>query len=67
MKAFIARDSDSKLFLYSPNPPIKSKEIWIKASRTDTLSAINENLFPEVKWEDKEPTEINIEIVNKQQ
>ena len=24
------------------------------------------NLFPEVKWEDKELTEINIEIVNQQ-
>ena len=67
MKAFIARDSTGSIFLYHPNPPSKAKEIWIKATRTDTLSAINENLFPEVKWEDEEPTEINIEIVNKQQ
>ena len=26
---------------------------------------IDNDLFPEVKWEDEEPTEINIEIVNK--
>ena len=67
MKAFLARDSNGLIFLYHPNPPIKEKKIWIKAFRTDTLSAINKDLFSEVKWEDEEPTEINIEIVNKHQ
>ena len=67
MKAFIARDLDGSLFLYSPNPPIKMKEIWVKPYSKDILSTINQNLFPEVKWEDEEPTEINIEIVSKHQ
>ena len=67
MKAFLARDLDGSLFLYSPNLPIKMKEIWVKAYSKDILSTINQNLFPEVKWEDEEPTEINIEIVNKHQ
>lgn len=67
MKAFIARDSDGLIFLYHPNPLIKAEIGWKRASRTDTLSSINQNLFPEVKWEDEEPTEINIEIVNKHQ
>lgn len=67
MRAFIARDSDGSVFLYHPNSPIKAEIGWKRASRTDTLSSINQNLFPEVKWEDKEPTEINIEIVNQQQ
>ena len=67
MKAFIARDLDGSLFLYSPNPPIKMKNIWVKAYSKDILSSINPNLFPEVKCEDEEPTEINIEIVNKHQ
>ena len=65
MKAFIARDLDGRLFLYSPNPPIKFTKEWVNEHDSDALY-INKDLFPEVKWEYKEPTEINIEIVNKQ-
>ena len=65
MKAFITRDSDGKLFLYSPNPPIKETTQWILSSGSDNMFKIDDELFPEVKWGDKEPTEINIEIVNK--
>lgn len=67
MKAFIARDSDGKLFLYSPNPPIKETTQWISLDGRSSIFRIDDGLFPEVKWEDKEPTEINIEIVNKHQ
>lgn len=67
MKAFIARDSDSKLFLYFPNPPIKETTQWISLDGRSSIFTIDKELFPEVKWEDKEPTEINIEIVNKHQ
>ena len=67
MKAFIARDSDGRLFLYSPNPPVKLKREWVNKYTSDTTLYINKDLFPEVKWEDKEPTEINIEIVSKHQ
>ena len=65
MKAFIARDSDGRLFLYYPNPPIKGITQWIILDRRSSIFTIDDDLFPEVKWEDKEPTEINIEIVNK--
>ena len=67
MRAFIARDLDGALYLYTSNPPIKAEEGWVPSSKLDTLSSLNWKLFPEVKWEDKEPTEINIEIVNKHQ
>lgn len=67
MKAFIARDSDERLFLYSPNPPIKGKIQWISLDERSSIFIIDGGLFPEVKWEDEEPTEINIEIVNKHQ
>lgn len=67
MKAFIARDSDGRLFLYSPNPPIKETTQWITLDGIGSLFKIDDNLFPEVKWGDKKPTEINIEIVNKHQ
>lgn len=66
MKAFIAKDSDGKLFLYSPNPPIKETTQWISLDGRSSIFTIDKELFPEVKWEDEEPTEINIEIVNKQ-
>lgn len=69
MKAFLARDLNGELFLYAPNSPIRfthSRE-WIAECKSDTVSSIDQDLFPEVKWEDEEPTEINIEIVNKHQ
>ena len=67
MKTFIARDSDGGLYLYYSNPPIKSEEIWVSLYTPRNTFKIDNDLFPEVKWEDKEPTEINIEIVNKHQ
>lgn len=65
MKAFIARDKDGRLFLYSSTPPIKTELQWISLSTSKNIFKIDDMLFPEVKWEDEEPTEINIEIVNK--
>lgn len=67
MKAFLARDLNGDLFLYAPNPPIKFTKEWICEYKSDTVSSIDQDLFPEVKWEDEGPTEINIEIVNKHQ
>lgn len=67
MKAFIARDLDGRLFLYSPNSPIKETTQWVSLNGPDNIFKIDDSLFPEVKWEDKESTEINIEIVNKHQ
>ena len=67
MKAFIARDLDGSLYLYKPNPPIKGTKEWINEYESDIISRLDDDLFPEVKWEDEEPTEINIEIVNKHQ
>ena len=67
MKAFIARDSDGRLFLYSQNPPIKETTQWMTLDRLNSIFTIDGGLFPEVKWEDEEPTEINIEIVSKHQ
>lgn len=67
MKAFIARDSDGSLFLYTPKPPIKSEEMWVSLYTPRNTFKIDNDLFPEVKWEDEEPTEINIEIANKHQ
>ena len=67
MKAFLARDSDDGLYLYYSSPPIKSEEIWVSLYTPRNTFKIDNDLFPKVKWEDEEPTEINIEIVNKHQ
>ena len=66
MKAFLARDLDGRLLLYSPTPPIRTGTQWLLSS-PKSVFIIDNGLFPEVKWEDEEPTEINIEIVNKHQ
>ena len=69
MKAFIARDSDGDLYLYTPKPPIKGAEIWVSICKieynTYNTFKIDNDLFPDVKWEDEEPTEVSIEIVGK--
>ena len=67
MRAFIARDLDGALYLYTSNPPIKETTQWISLDGRSSIFTIDDDLFPEVKWEDEEPTEINIEIVNKHQ
>ena len=36
MKAFLARDSDGRLFLYSPNPPIKFTKELVNEYDSDT-------------------------------
>ena len=64
MKGFIARDSDDKLFLYQ-KPPIKAEKEWKLASNLDIVFTIDEDLFPEVKWEDNEPTEVELVIKEK--
>ena len=41
MRAFIARDLDGALYLYTSNPPIKEEEGWVPSSKLDTLSSLN--------------------------
>ena len=60
LKAWVARDENGMLFLYLA-PPRKYQSKWRPNIRADYLG-INRELFPEVKWEDEEPTEISITI-----
>lgn len=60
MKLYIARDEDGYLALYSKKPA-KSVSVW----RTDVSGQemmLPEDEFPEVRWEDKEPTEVELQI-----
>lgn len=63
---YVARDKDGTLCVFF-NKPVKS-DIWeIWQSRIDYLRdyfKLDSSLFPEVKWEDEEPTEV--ELVKKE-
>ena len=68
-KAFIARDKDESLSIYFGKKPYKGEYAW---SFYDHLSMNfadipDKNLFPEVKWEDETPTEVEIKIVDSSQ
>ena len=59
---WIARDKDGELWLYFVKPH-KSNVCWKINPSVDAIkNAIritrDENVFPEVKWEDEEPREI---------
>lgn len=61
MKLYIARDKNGDLNLYKYFPPNKNEE------NTEWIGKIffgidDEDLFPEVKWEDEEPTEVELVI-----
>ena len=62
IKAWVARDKGGKLYLYFA-PPRKYPREWPPNIHTDYFE-INRDLFPDVKWEDEEPTEIEISIRN---
>ena len=61
-----ARDKDGSLFLYGGKvPPIKGScsFLWFlkNAERPDCMM-ISRDLFPEIKWSDKEPTKVKLVI-----
>lgn len=57
---WVARDKDCRLYLYDTKPK-KCTKTW---NNDNCCMCINRILFPEVKWEDEEPLEV--EIVPKQ-
>ena len=56
---WIARDKDGSLWLYEQEPLGKDSQSWIAAiiGKNERLD-IDEDWFPEVKWEDEEPREL---------
>lgn len=60
LKAWVARDKDGMLYLYLAKPR-KSQSKWLPNIRFDFVE-LSRELFPEVNWEDEEPTEVTISI-----
>ena len=61
LQAWVARDYDGSLYMY-PDKPKKMKDNWY-AHKVGYMK-LKDSLFPEVKWEDEEPTEIELSIKN---
>ena len=58
----LARDENGDLYLYyGYEEPYKGKTHW-DALTSDYLE-LDKDMFPEVKWSDKEPTKVKLEIV----
>lgn len=59
IRAWVARDEDNCLYLYS-SKPTKSTYKWLDV--TYKFMALPNDSFPNVKWEDSEPTRVYIRI-----
>ena len=60
LKAWVARDEDGMLYLYLAKPR-KNQSKWLPNIRFDFVE-LSRELFPEVKWEDEEPTKVKLII-----
>lgn len=71
IKAFLARDLDGSLCIYFNGKLRKYVDTWIidltKSNGRVNCAYLDKDLFPEVKWEDEEPTEVEIKIVGSPQ
>ena len=63
MKLYVARDKNGMLYLYT-DEAIKRDDCWI-CSYSENMVEIDNKLFPNVKWEDNEPTEVELIIKKK--
>jgi hypothetical protein len=75
-KIYIARNRDDSLYLFIDKKPIKhlsyyvSESYWICDNGvsyrciSDLMVELPKKMFPKIKWEDKEPTEIKMSVVD---
>lgn len=53
---WLARDKDGSIWVWKVKP-FKGKDIWYNNISKDAFKLLDETLYPEIKWEDDEPTE----------
>ena len=58
IRAWVARDKTGSLFLYF-SEPLRNKRYWYSSNQYIELT---QEAFPNVKWEDNEPTRVYIRI-----
>lgn len=64
LTGYVARDQSGELCLYNTKP-YKEDGLWWGGDRETGLIdylRLDKNLFPDIKWEDEEPTEVTITI-----
>ena len=61
LKAWVARDDDGSLYMYSDKPK-KLIDYWHAAGVG--YMKLDDSLFPEVQWSDEEPRGIELSIKN---
>ena len=59
---WLARNDDERLWLIIGSKPIKYKFMWGNFTWENSIE-LDEDLFPEVKWSDNEPTKVQLVIV----
>ena len=60
---YVARDKNGELSLFTERP-VKVDDWWQPTKNSFDWINLDSELFPEVKWKDEEPTEV--ELVNKE-
>ena len=65
IQAWVARDKQTGLWL-SLSKPFKHQNQWLTKEIGKPSFRLNDSDFPNVKWEDKEPTKVEITIKVKQ-
>lgn len=61
LKAWVARDYDGSLYMYSDKPQ-KMKDNWY--AKNVGYMKLENSLFPEVQWSDEEPKGLELLIKN---
>ena len=59
IKAWVARDYDGSLYMYTAKPK-KTSDFW--HAQGVGYMKLDDSLFPEVQWSDEEPKEIRLSI-----
>ncbi|MCP5063619.1 MAG: hypothetical protein GY936_14325 [Ignavibacteriae bacterium] len=67
MKFYLTRDKDKALVLWKTKTrkDVKVLNAWVHVKSTrdnDDYIVMPKRMFPEVKWTDKQPTEVDIKI-----
>lgn len=61
--AWVARNEDTSLYIYIGECPYKTDCDWDVIYRDgDYIQELNSNSYPQVKWDDEEPTKVELTI-----
>lgn len=61
-KLWLARDSNGFIYLYAGPKPYKRNSVW--NSPMADIMILDSDSYPEVQWEDEEPTKVKLAIDN---